>query len=241
MAASGEKTGTPWSQVSLSRLRQILVDRFNDGELRDLCFDLGIDYESLPGEGKSDRARELIAHLDRRDGIPRLLTVVRRSRPDIEWNDVLETPDMTSAVVASTPSAQSPTGKTGTGDTFNMSGDFRGAVLNIKSILTEVQQNVGALQTDVEAEKDELTRLVAQLTVALQAVPSHRGEQAEAVAEMAKALIDAATAEVPNKTMVRISGEGLQRAAADLTDDLADVSVLTAQIVTAVNALIDQR
>ncbi len=242
MAASSEKSSTPSSQVmSLSRLRQILVDRFDDGELRDLCFDLGIDYESLPGKGKSDRARELIAHLERRDGIPRLLAVVRRSRPEIDWNDALETPHTASAVAASMPSEQSPTANAGTGDTFNMSGDFRGAVLNIKSTLTDVQQNVGAVQTDVKAAKDELIKLIAQLNVALQAVPPHKGEQAEAVAEMAKTLIDAATGEVPNKTVVKISGESLERASAELTDVLADVSVLAAQIVTAVNELIDQR
>ena len=32
----------------LSQLRQNLIDHFSDGELRDLCFDLGVDHENLP-------------------------------------------------------------------------------------------------------------------------------------------------------------------------------------------------
>ena len=50
-------------------LRQILAERFNEGELRTLCFDLGIDYENLPGQGKADKARELVAYFQRRGDI----------------------------------------------------------------------------------------------------------------------------------------------------------------------------
>ena len=35
----------------LVKLRQILDARFDEGELRTLCFDLGVDYDGLPGEG----------------------------------------------------------------------------------------------------------------------------------------------------------------------------------------------
>jgi Effector-associated domain 7 len=45
------------------------MDRFNDSELRTLCFNLGVDYDVLQGSGKSDKARELIIYLDRRNGI----------------------------------------------------------------------------------------------------------------------------------------------------------------------------
>lgn len=48
-----------------AQLRQLLVESFDDNELRDLCFDLRIDYESLPGEGKSAKARELVQYCDR--------------------------------------------------------------------------------------------------------------------------------------------------------------------------------
>jgi hypothetical protein len=48
-----------------SRVRLLLVMHFNESELRDLCFDLGVDYESLPGHAKSDKARELLGYARR--------------------------------------------------------------------------------------------------------------------------------------------------------------------------------
>jgi hypothetical protein len=46
-------------------LRDILEKYFNDSELRDLCFELQIDYENLPGNGKASKARELILFCER--------------------------------------------------------------------------------------------------------------------------------------------------------------------------------
>lgn len=70
----------------LAQLRQLLVDHFNEGELRTLCFDLGVDYDGLPAEGKANKARELVAHLERRNQIPALLEIGRRLRPDVDWS-----------------------------------------------------------------------------------------------------------------------------------------------------------
>jgi hypothetical protein len=58
-------------------LWQNLVAYFNDSELRDLCFDMNVDYESLNGENKADKARELIAFCERRQSVPDL--VARRA------------------------------------------------------------------------------------------------------------------------------------------------------------------
>jgi hypothetical protein len=69
----------------LARLRQVLVTRLDEGELRTFCFDLGVDYDVLRGGGKADKARELIAHLEHRNRIPDLVQVGRRLRPDISW------------------------------------------------------------------------------------------------------------------------------------------------------------
>ena len=53
-------------------LAKFIRDKFNDSELRDLCFELHIDYESLPGEGKAAKARELVSFCERRDRLPEL-------------------------------------------------------------------------------------------------------------------------------------------------------------------------
>jgi hypothetical protein len=76
-------------QELLSNLRQVLNERLNESELRDLCFDLGVDYESLSGEGKADKARELVSFLQRRKRIPELIMKGEKQRPDIVWSQLL--------------------------------------------------------------------------------------------------------------------------------------------------------
>ena len=67
------------------RLRQILNDYFNESELQNLAFDLGVDYENLPGKAKSDKARELIAFLDRRGRLAELVQRCHQLRPNAPW------------------------------------------------------------------------------------------------------------------------------------------------------------
>lgn len=63
------------------RLHQILDNDYNDQELRDLCFELGVDYEDLPFPGQSNKARELVALMNRKGQLDKLETVIRRDRP----------------------------------------------------------------------------------------------------------------------------------------------------------------
>jgi methyl-accepting chemotaxis protein len=123
-------------------------------------------------------------------------------------------------------------------DRFNMSGDFRGAIINIKSTLTDVQQSVGEIHTDDQDSRKELERLIGQLSEALQKVPDEKQEQAQAVAETAKVLVDSAKAEKPNKTMVKITGEGLKQAAQHLAGVLPVVVKIAGQIAVTVEKLI---
>ena len=63
-----------------------LVTHFNESEVQTLCYNLGIDYEVLKGNNKTDKARELVQYLNRRDDIMRLEEEVARQRPDsIRW------------------------------------------------------------------------------------------------------------------------------------------------------------
>jgi hypothetical protein len=69
--AFGEKS--PKSPpLSPAQIRRELTDRVDEEELRTLCFDWGIDYDSLPGKGKAAKVRELVAQEQRRDGVGRL-------------------------------------------------------------------------------------------------------------------------------------------------------------------------
>lgn len=122
-------------------------------------------------------------------------------------------------------------------DRFNMSGDFRGAIVNIKSTLTNVQQSIGEIRSTDETARKELEALIGQLSETLQKVPAEKQEQAEAVAETAKALVDTAKAEKPNKTMLQISGEGLKQAAQNLAGVMPTVVTIASQIVLTVAKL----
>ena len=122
-------------------------------------------------------------------------------------------------------------------DQFNMSGDFRGSIINIKSTLTNVQQSIGDIRTDDENARKDLEKLVQQLSEALQKIPVEKQEQAQAVAETAKALVDTAKAEKPNQTMLQITGEGLKQAAQNLAEVMPTVVTIAGQIVMAVSKL----
>jgi hypothetical protein len=55
--------------------------------MQDLCFDLGVDYESLAGESKRGKARELIAYLERHNRLFDLVKVGTQVRSDIDWSE----------------------------------------------------------------------------------------------------------------------------------------------------------
>lgn len=58
------------------------MERFDLEELRTLAFELGIDYDSLPGEGKAGKVRELILFLDRRGKLGQLLAEIQKLSAD---------------------------------------------------------------------------------------------------------------------------------------------------------------
>jgi septation ring formation regulator EzrA len=124
-------------------------------------------------------------------------------------------------------------------DRINMSGDFRGAVVNIKSTLTNVQQSVGDIRTDDQNAREELETLIGQLSEALQKVPAKNQEHAEAVAETAKALVDTAKAEKPNKTLVQVTAQGLKLAAQNLAEVMPSVVTLATRIAVIVSNIIN--
>lgn len=76
-----------------SALRNLLVTRLSEQELRDICFDLGADYEDLPGPTKSDKARELLQFARRRQILTDLIARLALLRPDVPWPDSDSHPD----------------------------------------------------------------------------------------------------------------------------------------------------
>jgi hypothetical protein len=74
------------AEVNLKLLRDALDNGYSDAELRDLCFELEVDYEDLPGEGQSAKARELVLFCKRRGLLATLVQYVMRDRPMLITN-----------------------------------------------------------------------------------------------------------------------------------------------------------
>lgn len=93
------------SQVSHRKLRQTIVDLFDATEVRLLCSDLGVIYDDLggPDTGISARVDTLISHVNRRQRLRVLLTMLREARPALTWNQILideNDPDALPTIVA---------------------------------------------------------------------------------------------------------------------------------------------
>ncbi len=70
-------------------LRKKIQDRFSPSDLRILCFDLGMDYDDLPGSGKAVKVVGLIQHFRKRDDLESLMAYCQEERPRIHWDDCL--------------------------------------------------------------------------------------------------------------------------------------------------------
>lgn len=68
---------------ALQALRQALDDHFGAGDLRDLAFDLAIEYDDLPGETRKHKARELVVYCYRRGRLEELKRAILVRRPGV--------------------------------------------------------------------------------------------------------------------------------------------------------------
>ena len=75
----------PKKTLSLSQLRRNMLEAFNDNELEDLCFEMDIRWESLPGETIDAKAREIIKSCERNGRLDELVGKCRGLRPHLNW------------------------------------------------------------------------------------------------------------------------------------------------------------
>lgn len=69
----------------LNQLHKLIVAHFDLNELRTLTFELGIDYETIPGTEKSGKARELVVSCARQSRLNDLFSHAQKTRPNINW------------------------------------------------------------------------------------------------------------------------------------------------------------
>jgi hypothetical protein len=90
MSRLGGKTAVMQMPTELLlELRDTFNTFFNEDSLNEFALALGVDYENLPGSGKSAKARELALHLWRHSLLTRLAAVGPKRRSDIDWAGLL--------------------------------------------------------------------------------------------------------------------------------------------------------
>ena len=85
------------TQPDTTQLHQFLVDHFSLEELKTLCFNLGVEFEDLGGEGRSDKARELVKAMQRRTRLEHLVAHLSIARPDAYRRRFHQTPTIPAA------------------------------------------------------------------------------------------------------------------------------------------------
>jgi tetratricopeptide (TPR) repeat protein len=68
-------------KVIPAKLEQFIFLYFNDKELRELYFGVDVDYDSLPGHGKQEKAVEIVAFCSRHKKFDQLARLCRDKRP----------------------------------------------------------------------------------------------------------------------------------------------------------------
>ena len=110
-------------------------------------------------------------------------------------------------------------------------GNVSGSIINVDSTLEQVTQSIGTASHVDEVSKKQLTELVEQLKTELQKLPIAKREEAEAIADSAKALIEAGTKAQPNKPTVKITADGLKKAAENLAGVMPTVISIASGII----------
>ncbi len=71
------------TEYNSKKLNGIIDNHFNLEELKELCFNLNIDYDNLSGETKKIKISELIKYLNRRSNLKKLIELIQTTRPNI--------------------------------------------------------------------------------------------------------------------------------------------------------------
>jgi hypothetical protein len=73
----------------LNRFRTEIADAFKEGELELLAFDMGIDWEEIRGETKSEKIQALIEYCHNRGKMPALVAAFTHARPHKNWSVIV--------------------------------------------------------------------------------------------------------------------------------------------------------
>lgn len=68
-----------------NQVHALMDQHFDMGELEQVAFEAGMNVEKLSYRSKSGLIREMILHSLHNNGVSRLVEVLQRERPFVEW------------------------------------------------------------------------------------------------------------------------------------------------------------
>ena len=110
-------------------------------------------------------------------------------------------------------------------------GNISGSNVNINSPLIDATQTLNSSKNLDEDGKKQLADLIEQLKTELQKMPAANAEDAETIAEYAKNLVEAGAKEKPNRNTVKITAEGLKKAAENIAGVVPSVFGIASSII----------
>jgi hypothetical protein len=118
-------------------LRIAIAEHFNLEELKTLCFDLGLKFDKLPGEGLDAKVIALISWFEDRDSTLTLIAKLRKERPDFDWGPPPESPLSSSALPPPEPPIEVKGRKPGCSVKAEVAVAFLVAIIGLVGVLGE--------------------------------------------------------------------------------------------------------
>lgn len=113
-----------------------------------------------------------------------------------------------------------------------------GSIINFDSMLEQVTQTISTLPQADQASREDLTKLVAQLTELLKQTPADKAEDAGKIADRVDTVVKEAAKPKPDKEKVEFSLESLKKAAENIASVVPAVLPIAMQVVEHIRKLI---
>lgn len=231
------------NKTFLSQLFKEMTDAFDLEELKSLCFQLDVDFDSLRGEGKESRVRELVQFMGRQNRLPTLLEVVKVDRPETNWppipTDFRYAPEQMREDRLPQSTMPAPT--------FNL-GDIQASIVNVGgeqtisgpvsvdmrevsdgrelSLPAQIKQTRNQLEVgNIDNQKANI--LMIDLLDQVEQLPKAEEAQAKKLMTRLQALFMELQEEPPDQEMLTLTVQSLKRAATKLKAGQSELLTLT--------------
>jgi len=109
------------------------------------------------------------------------------------------------------------------GDQYQLEGDFRNSIINIKSTLDKASQSVAEMGQGSSDLRQQVRSQIESVMKLLEQVPEAYDELAERIAKRINSMVESATETRPDKEFVQTLSKGVENAAAELAEALPEL------------------